>query len=242
MTGNPAPFFSPTLATNKEQHYDPSLAKTPLTSFHPQSSRLNHTGSTSNVPIPSKLDINNTNTNTTRTNGLFTPPSPASPKDIPRRPGPQYGLITPPQTPEENTVLRRNSSAGVKQTDAALEFVTNIFPLNGAAALPFARNVSVSSPTMNTTFDGVVLELPDHVKTLYVDGRNAANVHLRESIVALLELADESLQCTALIIALEKQSPSLRSVLHSLMYVGGTVVTKPPFHVNASMVLVGMEI
>lgn len=238
MTGNPAPFFSSTLATNKPQHYDPSSAKNPLTSFHPQSSRLNHTGSTSNAPILNKFD----NSDTTRTNGLFTAPSPASPRDIPRRPGPQYGLITPPLTPEENTVLPRNSSAGVQQTDVALEFVTNIFPLNGAAALPFARSVSVSSPTMNTTFDGVVLELPGHVKTLYVDGRNAANVHLRESIVALLELADESLQCTALIIALEKQSPSLRSVLHSLMYVGGTVVTKPPFRVNPSMVLVGMEI
>ena len=62
------------------------------------------------------------------------------------------------------------------------------------------------------------------------------------SIVALLELADESLRCSALIIALEKQSSSLRSVLHSLMYVGGAVVTTPPFPVDPAYILVGLEL
>lgn len=62
------------------------------------------------------------------------------------------------------------------------------------------------------------------------------------SIVALLDLADEHLGCEALIIALEKSSPSLSVVLHSLMYVGGTVVTKPAFPVNPAYVLVGLEI
>lgn len=62
------------------------------------------------------------------------------------------------------------------------------------------------------------------------------------SIVALLDLADEHLGCEALVIALEKSSPSLSALLHSLMYVGGTVVTKPAFPVDPAYVLVGLEI
>ena len=60
--------------------------------------------------------------------------------------------------------------------------------------------------------------------------------------MALLDLADEQLGCNGLVIALERSSPILGDLLHSLMYVGGTVVTKPPFPVDAGHVLVGMEI
>jgi hypothetical protein len=62
------------------------------------------------------------------------------------------------------------------------------------------------------------------------------------SIVALLDLADERLQCSALVILLDRSSPFLGDLLHSLMYVGGTVVTKPPFPVNPTYVLVGMDV
>ena len=65
---------------------------------------------------------------------------------------------------------------------------------------------------------------------------------MTHSIVALLDLADEQLECNALVIALERSSPVLGDLLHSLMYVGGTVVTKPPFPVDPAYVLVGMEI
>ena len=61
------------------------------------------------------------------------------------------------------------------------------------------------------------------------------------SIVALLDLADEHLQCTALVISLERASPTLSELLHSLMYVGGTVVTHPPAPSSPAYVLVGME-
>ena len=60
--------------------------------------------------------------------------------------------------------------------------------------------------------------------------------------MALLDLADEQLECTALVLALEKASPDLGELLHSLMYVGGTVVTAPPYPVNPAFVLVGMEL
>jgi hypothetical protein len=62
------------------------------------------------------------------------------------------------------------------------------------------------------------------------------------SIVALLDLADEQLECTGLVIALERSSPSLGELLHALMYVGGTVVTKPSFEVDPAFVLVGLEL
>lgn len=62
------------------------------------------------------------------------------------------------------------------------------------------------------------------------------------SIVALLDLADEHLECTALVIALERSSPALGGLLHSLMYVGATVVTRPPYVLDESYVLVGIEI
>jgi len=64
----------------------------------------------------------------------------------------------------------------------------------------------------------------------------------RESVVALLDLADEALHCEALIIILERSSPNLGETLHSLMYVGGTVVTAPIFPLDSAFVLVGLNI
>lgn len=106
-----------------------------------------------------------------------------------------------------------------------------------------------------------MLELPGKAKTLYVDGKSAESVSVRErydncvlsallkkfqsyiySIVALLDLAEESLRCSALIIVLERSSSDLGALLHSLMYVGGIVVTKPVYQVNPAFVLVGLEI
>lgn len=117
-----------------------------------------------------------------------------------------------------------------------------LFPHQGFHALPFAKSVAISAPNMGAAFEGVVLELPGKQKTLYVDGKNAESVGVRESIVALLDLAEESLQCSALIIVLERSSSDLGALLHSLMYVGGTVVTKPVYQVNPAFVLVGLEI
>jgi len=97
---------------------------------------------------------------------------------------------------------------------------------------------------MKEALTGVVLDLPNRGRTLYVgvDGGSIGAVGLRESVVALLDLASDSLECTALVIVLERTSPTLGALLHALMYVGGTVVTKPPFQVDSAYVLVGLEI
>lgn len=149
------------------------------------------------------------------------------------------GLATPPLTPDDGD---EDGSIRTNQSSDALDFLLTLFPCHGLTALPFAKSVVISAPNMGAAFDGVVLELPGKPKTLYVDGKSAQSVSLRESIVALLDLADERLECSALVIALERSSPALGDLLHSLMYVGGTVVTKPPFQVDSAFVLVGMEI
>jgi len=165
---------------------------------------------------------------------------PIAPQPIPGAPrsnGYTRGLATPPLTPDDSI-----EDVSVHSNDDALDLLTTLFPNHGTTALEYARSVSVSSVEMGISFDGVVLELPDKPKTFYVDCKSAEVVNLREGIVALLDLADEHLQCSALVIALEKDSPALGSLLHSLMYVGGTVVTKPDFPVDPAYVLVGLEI
>jgi len=156
---------------------------------------------------------------------------------------------TPPHTPESS--LGRSgkgySSIDSQQSSAAFEFLTTLFPHSGLAALPHAKSVKITSPGLGNIWNGVILELPPKQKggqckrTLYVNGQGAENVQLRESIVALLDLADEHFGCSAFVIALDRSSPALADLLHSLMYVGGTVVTSPPFALNPSYVLVGME-
>lgn len=170
-------------------------------------------------------------------------PMASAPRAIPIR-APPIDLPTPPLTPDDDVGSEGGAAAlGSKQSsDGALEFLASIFPRHALAALPYAKSVSISSPDLGAVFDGIVLELPGKTKTLYVDGKRAAEVNLRESIVALLDLADERLGCSALVITLEKTCPALGDLLHSLMYVGGTVVTKPPFPSDSAYVLVGMEI
>lgn len=166
-----------------------------------------------------------------------------SPQSIPGRtdkPSPSHGLITPPLTPDEgNDGIAPNIA---KQPNDTLDFLLTIFPHHGFTALPYARSVSISAHDMGATFGGVVLELPGQAKALYIDGKSAQSVSFRESIVALLDLADECFHCSALVIALDKSSPALGEILHSFMYVGGSVITKPPFQVDPTYILVGMEL
>ncbi|KAK0461378.1 ornithine decarboxylase antizyme-domain-containing protein [Desarmillaria tabescens] len=151
-------------------------------------------------------------------------------------------LSTPPLTPDDGSDCSANGSdIDVDQKDA-LDFVMTIFPRQGLKALPYAKRVTITASSLGSNFSGMVLELPGKPKTLYVDGKSAQSVSLRESVVALLDLADEQLACSALVIVLERSSPTLGQLLHSLMYVGGSVVTKPPFEVDPAFVLVGLDI
>jgi len=170
-------------------------------------------------------------------------PLSSTPTDIPRSRvvSPLHQLATPPLSPDNSDNEGVNDEKQFSSQDA-LDFLLTIFPHEGMKALPYAKSVAISAPDLGATFDGVILELPGTHKSLYVDGKSAQSVSLRESIVALLDLADECFQCSSLVIALDKTSPALGDILHSFMYVGGTVVTKPPFQVDSKYVLVGLEI
>ncbi|KAF9531589.1 ornithine decarboxylase antizyme-domain-containing protein [Crepidotus variabilis] len=152
---------------------------------------------------------------------------------------------TPPLTPDNSSILSQSDDGSLSDSVGekdALDFLMTVFPHNGLSVLPHAKSVSISAPNMGVDFNGIVLHAPGKPKTLYVDGKSAQFVNLRESIVALLDLADEQLECTSLIIVLERSAPNLGSVLHSLMYIGGTVVTMPLYKVDPGFVLVGLEI
>jgi len=167
------------------------------------------------------------------------------PQNIPGRIGnvlAAHNIATPPLTPDSDDDEESVDGSDGKHSKDALDFLLTIFPRDGLDALPYAKSVVISAPNMGATFDGVVLEMPGKPKALYVDGKAAQSVSLRESVVALLDLADECFRCSTLVIALDRSSPALGDILHSFMYVGGAVVTKPPFHVDPAYILVGMEI
>lgn len=122
---------------------------------------------------------------------LVYPPTPPTPTtdvvSFPRSPvGPQpilgartqnfsHGLATPPLTPDDSI-----DDFTVKSNDDALELLTTLSPDHALKVLPYAKSVSISSPEMGTSFDGVVLELPGAPKTFYVDGKSAEVVNVRE--------------------------------------------------------------
>lgn len=170
------------------------------------------------------------------------PPPSVGPQEIVHKQHNVSGLVTPPRSFDDSENAEGVSAISAKQSEAILDLLSTLFPRNALSAMPHAQGVSVSSPNLGTVFDGVILNLPGKPKTLYIEGKNAQHINLRESIVALLDLADEQLDCTALIIALEKSTEGLGDLLHSLMYVGGSVVTKPPFYVDPAYLLVGLEI
>jgi hypothetical protein len=151
-------------------------------------------------------------------------------------------LCTPPLTPDNGADSDEESAAVAKPQDA-LDFLMSVFPHDGMKALPHAKGVTITATTLGgSTFEGVIVDIPDSPRTLYIDGKGAQSVGLRESVVALLDLALETFECAALVIVLEKSSPSLSSLLHSLLYVGGSIVSKPLFQVDPALVLVGMDI
>lgn len=87
--------------------------------------------------------------------------------------GQSHPLETPPSTPD--VASGSNSIADWVSQD--LQFLKEIFP-TATRALPYAKSVEITQDGM--TWDGFVLELPGRPKTLYVCGRGAEKVQLRE--------------------------------------------------------------
>lgn len=92
-------------------------------------------------------------------------------------------LSTPPLTPDRLSNPSNGNGGGYldkSQKKDALDFLMTVFPHHGLSALPYAKNVSISAPNLGADFEGVVLEMPGSLKTLYVDGKSAESVSLRE--------------------------------------------------------------
>lgn len=154
-------------------------------------------------------------------------------------------------------------------------FILKTFP---PQATPSRRSPSGSPPAARSAFKGAraaeaasvaaaAVASGQMTKTLYMSAQGAFKQYdrVRETIVALLDLASEHLDCDALVMVLDRGAVSdlntayangsssgiggvvggkqeFSELLHSLMYVGGTVVTKPPFPVEPRFVLVGIEV
>lgn len=105
-----------------------------------------------------------------------------SPRNIPSR-SISSSLSTPPLTPDRLGSPSEGSGGGYldkSQKKDALDFLMTVFPHHGLSALPYAKSVSISAPNLGADFEGVVLEMPGSLKMLYVDGKSAESVSLRE--------------------------------------------------------------
>lgn len=91
-------------------------------------------------------------------------------------------LETPPSTPD------KTHGRWMEEADPALHFLKDVFTGRSAnQALPFSTSVTIEQE--GTTWEGVVLALPDKPKTLYVNGRGAESVQLRERYIATATIA-----------------------------------------------------
>jgi len=180
------------------------------------------------------------------------------------------GLATPPITPP-------NFSTTIHENTTTRLFLAKLFPTSVAEVARYAKGVSIESNLPDGScswWDGFILTAPHvppaapsqlnsklrskavtpqsfPIRTLYMCARNPLKQHdsIRESIVALLDLAGEHLECDAVVMVLEREkgdngrgSQEFGELLHSLMYVGFTVVTRPPFAIDPRYVLVGIEV
>ena len=107
---------------------------------------------------------------------LYNSNSATTPRAIPRRNSSTSS--TPPLTPDNGSDYH-TSNGSIHEKDA-LDFLMMVFPRHGISVLPHAKSVSISAPNLGSEFNGVVLDIPGSRRTLYVDGKSAESVSLRE--------------------------------------------------------------
>ncbi|CAG8533092.1 13177_t:CDS:2, partial [Racocetra persica] len=90
-------------------------------------------------------------------------------------------------------------------------------------------------------WEGFVMNSMNSVLFLKDNGLNV--VELKESIVAVLELAEECLKCNSVVVCLDKKSPHLSTLIRGFLYVGFELVMPGTFNHNSNdFLLVGMEL
>lgn len=113
---------------------------------------------------------------------------------------PAHNLLTPPYTPDEVEGANSLRNISAQQSSAALDFLTTLFPRSGLTALPHAKSVSITSPALEAVWEGIVLNLSSGQPTLYVNGRGAEHVKLRERYDPVVFV--RSVKFTALVVLL----------------------------------------
>jgi hypothetical protein len=108
-------------------------------------------------------------------NQLSSPPATAKLDRPKSRSQPQ--LVAYHAREDWNAEIKTRNPSGDRD---ALEFLLSISPSNAPALLPFTKSVFISTPSLNVSFRGAVLKLPGQMRTLYIDGKSAEALSLRE--------------------------------------------------------------
>jgi len=99
------------------------------------------------------------------------------------------------------------------------------------------RHLRIISPEEKTCiWDGIIMD-----NTLFLRDNGLEHVSLKESIVALIELTEEYLQCNTLVICLDKNNPILSTLIRCLFYFGFELVSPDTYNHSNEFILVGME-
>lgn len=108
-----------------------------------------------------------------------------------RQPAPSSIPATPPLTPDSGSGTGIAALAA-KHNHEALDLLQALFPRDALKALPFTRSVKIQSNGLGAVWNGIILDMPvkggDSRKTLYVDGKGAEHVQLRERYARSISL------------------------------------------------------
>jgi len=118
---------------------------------------------------------------------------------------------------------------------AGVTFLDRVFPTSDLGRT--ALNVD----SKLTGWSLALVEAQDGSRTVYAKANNSVDVRSRENVIALLDHADEELACDQVVVVLEKKDSDLAQTLHSLLYIGGSVIPASAGHSEAN-VLVGLEL
>lgn len=214
--------------------------------FPPSSASITLASALFGSPLPSDDESVSSITPPPSYSAIYPPSPPASAASSPSsvsglslaaHANPSYKALSSPSPPIKPLLTPQSSSTDVTTAPSLLDV---IFPASSPVhALPAT---AVDLDDVSTTWKGAVLENPAMgTRTLFVSGGSYVDVNLRETVCGVLEKAEEELGCTGVVMCLEKNSPDLGDLLHSLMYVGGTITTGP-FTPNPAYILVGLDV
>lgn len=120
------------------------------------------------------------------------------------------------------------------------------FSKNGVKVASIAEDIAEEAEL--AAGSAVILASPIHdTTTLYYRAPADSGKLDREALVDLMEIADEDLACTGIVICLDRKEnkESLAGTLHSLMYVGGSIIAPNAGLVgynSEDFILVGLDL